>query len=40
MEKVPGWGKANMMAMKTKLSEVVWEDELGDLGGGEAMDRF
>ena len=34
MEEVPDWGKADMMTMKTKLSEVVWEDELGDLGVG------
>ena len=39
-EEVPDWGKADMLAMKTKLSEVGWEDELRDLGGGEAMDRF
>ena len=26
--------------MKAKLSEVEWEDELRELGGGEAMHKF
>ena len=39
-EEVPDWAKANMQEMKTKLGEVVWGDEFGEMGGVECMDRF
>ena len=39
-EEVPDWGKADMQKMKAKLSELEWEDEVRELGGGEAMDKL
>ena len=39
-EKVPDWTKANMEGMREKLAEVHWEEELGQLSGKEAMDKF
>ena len=39
-EEVPDWGKADMEAMKVKLSEVEWEEEFREMGGVESMDKF
>ena len=39
-EEVPDWAKANMQDMRVKLGEVNWEEEFGQQGGVECMDKF
>ena len=39
-EQVPDWAKANMQEMRVRLGNVDWEQEFGEMGGEECMEKF